>query len=665
MWPTRQLSKRWGYFWMLMVAFTGAYGQNAKVDSLKLLAKSSLQDTTKVNILNALSVEILNNEDILASQDYSNQAKALAEKLGYLRGKAYAEKNLGLAQYYQGNYMEVLDHWTKSLEIFETIQDTLGIANLVNNLGAVYYNHGSNSKAIGYYLRSLGISEKLQDTLRIATALINIAGVYGDTPKDYDIALDYYNQLTPYLDPLNDAEVTVYYLMGVGEIYFKKENFEQALKYYQQALKLTENTTDHPDNLIKLGELEFKTGHKEKAIAYLEQAYEIARENNQQLQTVQALTELGKVYQDVDFQKSLEAYQEAESIANEMGTKFELKDIYEGLSRVYANKGEFNSAFKFQAKLIAAKDSLFNVATDDKIRGLQFDFDLDKKQGEIDLLDKEAEIAQLTAKRQKYVIYGTIASLILVVLLAVGSYKRYRYVKRTNRIIEEEKNRSENLLLNILPDETALELKQYGKVSAKKFDSVTVMFTDFKGFTSYSNNLSPEVLVKTIDYYFSKFDAIVEKYDLEKIKTIGDAYMVAGGLPFPTQDHPHKMVQAAFEIAQVMEDAKQKVDDVVVPFDVRIGINTGTVVAGVVGTKKFAYDIWGDTVNVAARMESLSEPGMINISESTYLLIKDTYQCEHRGQIHVKNKGMMDMYYVHGPKNQVVGKTSENSKATI
>ncbi len=663
--PTRLLSKSWGYFWMLMFAFTAAYGQNAKVDSLKLLAQSSLQDTTKVNILNALSVEILNNEDILASQDYSNQANALAEKLGYLRGKAYAEKNLGLAQYYQGNYMEVLDHWTKSLEIFETIQDTLGIANLVNNLGAVYYNHGSNSKAIGYYLRSLRISEKLQDTLRIATALINIAGVYGDTPNDYDIALDYYNQLTPYLDPLNDAEVTVYYLMGVGEIYFKKENFEQALKYYQQALKLTENTTDHPDNLIKLGELEFKTGHKEKAIAFLEQAYEIARENNQQLQMVQALTELGKVYQDNDFPKSLEAYKEAEAIANEMGTKFELKDIYEGLSRVYANKGEFTSAFKFQAKLIAAKDSLFNVATDDKIRGLQFDFDLDKKQGEIDLLDKEAEIAQLTAKRQKYVIYGTIASLILVVLLAVGSYKRYRYVKRTNRIIEEEKNRSENLLLNILPDETALELKQFGKVAAKKFDKVTVMFTDFKGFTSYSNNLSPEVLVKTIDYYFSKFDAIIEKYDLEKIKTIGDAYMVAGGLPFPTDDHPHKMVEAAFEIAQVMEEAKMKVDDVVVPFDVRIGINTGAVVAGVVGTKKFAYDIWGDTVNVAARMESLSEPGMINISESTYLLVKDTYRCEHRGQIHVKNKGMMDMYYVHGPKDRVVSKASENSKATI
>jgi len=204
--------------------------------------------------------------------------------------------------------------------------------------------------------------------------------------------------------------------------------------------------------------------------------------------------------------------------------------------------------------------------------------------------------------------------------------------------------------LNILPEETAEELKQNGKVQAKKFDSVTVLFTDFEGFTNFAENLSPEKLVESVDFYFSKFDEIMEKYDLEKIKTVGDSYMCAGGLPFPTEDHAQKMVQAGFEIAAFVKEAKKTNDKDQTRFDIRIGINTGPVVAGVVGTKKFSYDIWGDTVNIASRMESNSEPGKINISENTYELIKDTFDCEYRGKIKAKNRGMMKMYFVNKSK---------------
>ncbi len=629
------------------------YSQTTTIDSLKNVIEIGLHDTTRVNNQNALSIAILQNEDITESLNVSRQAGELADKLRYLKGKAYAEKNIGMAYYYQGDYIQVLDHWTNSLNIFEILEDPQGISNMANNLGAVYYSQGSNSKAIDYYLRSLSIAEKIQDTLRIASALLNIGGVYGDTPKDYDKALEYFQRIPKYLPALNEPQITTSYLMGEGEIYLLLGNYKDALKYYEDALPLTLNTADDTHNLTKLGIVEFKMGEKSKAISYLEQAYQIAKENNQQLQLVQTLIELGKLYQNDNFPKALNAFNEAESLANTMGLKFELKNIYEGLSHVYANKEDFNNAFKYQTKLIANKDSLFNLETDDKIRGLQFDFDLEKKEDKIGLLEQEAEISELQVERQKYVIYGSILSLILVVVVAVGSYKRYRYMKKTNKIIETEKDRSENLLRNILPDETALELKEHGKVKAKKFESVTVMFTDFKGFTRYSESLSPEELVQAVDYFFSKFDAVMDKYGLEKIKTIGDAYMCAGGLPFPTKDHHIKIVKAGFEIAQIMEEAKQNAVGGIMNIDVRIGINTGPVVAGVVGTRKFAYDIWGDAVNVASRMESMSEPGRINVSENTYLLIRDTYQCEHRGQIHVKNKGMMDMYFVHGPKKEL------------
>ena len=203
--------------------------------------------------------------------------------------------------------------------------------------------------------------------------------------------------------------------------------------------------------------------------------------------------------------------------------------------------------------------------------------------------------------------------------------------------------------MNILPEETAAELKQHGAVKAKKYDSVTVLFTDFKGFTNYSEKLSPEALVETVSFYFSKFDEIVEKYGLEKIKTIGDAYMCAGGLHCKTEDHAKRMILAAKEIIAFVDLTKNDGSANELTFDIRIGINTGPVVAGIVGTKKFAYDIWGDTVNVASRMETMSEPGKINIGENTYNIVKDDFDCLYRGEIPVKNRSSLKMYFVNKP----------------
>ena len=204
-----------------------------------------------------------------------------------------------------------------------------------------------------------------------------------------------------------------------------------------------------------------------------------------------------------------------------------------------------------------------------------------------------------------------------------------------------------------MPEETAKELKEKGFVKAKKFDSVSVLFTDFKGFTKYSEKLTPEEIVKSMNFYFSKFDTIIEKYGLEKIKTIGDAYMCAGGLPFPTKDHTYKITLAALEIAEFVKETMEINSSEKANFDIRIGINTGPVVAGVVGTIKFAYDIWGDTVNVASRMESSGEIGKVNISEETYNFLKTykEFQFEPRGAIEAKGKGKINMYFVNKNTN--------------
>lgn len=213
--------------------------------------------------------------------------------------------------------------------------------------------------------------------------------------------------------------------------------------------------------------------------------------------------------------------------------------------------------------------------------------------------------------------------------------------------LEVEKKKSDDLLLNILPAETAEELKATGRARARSYEAATVLFTDFKDFTRISENLTPEELVSVIDFYFCAFDRIISSYKIEKIKTIGDAYMCAGGIPDPEANTPADVVKAALEILQFVKslnpDNKQLKKH---KFEIRVGIHTGPVVAGIVGTTKFAYDIWGDTVNTAARMESCGEEGKVNISGATYDIIKDEFRCTYRGKVDAKNKGDIDMYFV-------------------
>ncbi len=222
-------------------------------------------------------------------------------------------------------------------------------------------------------------------------------------------------------------------------------------------------------------------------------------------------------------------------------------------------------------------------------------------------------------------------------------------VEEQKTYLEIEKQKSDKLLLNILPQEVAEELKTKGHADAKQFDEVTVLFTDFKDFTRLSEKMTPRELVEEIHAYFKEFDKIIDKYGIEKIKTIGDSYLCAGGLPVPNRTHAVDVVNAAIEIqAYTARRIEDKAAEGKEPFAVRIGIHTGSVVAGIVGIKKFAYDIWGDTVNTASRLENSSEAGKINISSATYKLVKDKFNCQYRGKIQTKGKGGIDMYYVEG-----------------
>ncbi len=214
-------------------------------------------------------------------------------------------------------------------------------------------------------------------------------------------------------------------------------------------------------------------------------------------------------------------------------------------------------------------------------------------------------------------------------------------VKKRTEQLEKEKLKSDELLLNILPEEVANELKENGRATARRFEAVSVLFTDFVDFTVHSERMSPEQLVSEIDKCYRAFDDIISQYNIEKIKTIGDSYMAVSGLPEVDPDHALKIVQAAIDI----RDYIRKYNELGGLFKIRIGIHSGSVIAGIVGSKKFAYDIWGDTVNTAARMEQNSQTDKVNISQTTFALIEGKFKFTYRGEVEAKNKGWMRMYF--------------------
>jgi class 3 adenylate cyclase len=292
------------------------------------------------------------------------------------------------------------------------------------------------------------------------------------------------------------------------------------------------------------------------------------------------------------------------------------------------------------------------------------------------LLEQDKQIKQLLVEQSKMEVESQKAQknyLLLFVgvllLLAGVLFNLYKTKQRTAKelalkteIIIAEKKRSDELLLNILPLQTANELKANGKAIARDYEMVTVLFTDFKDFTLVSEKLSPKDLVDVIDMCYSEFDNIIEKYEIEKIKTIGDAYLCASGIAHETiptikNHNPSNVINAALEIIDYMNSMYlQRTAEGKPFFRIRIGIHSGPLVAGVVGRKKFAYDIWGDTVNTAARMEQNSEPGKVNVSSSTYNMVKDDYHFTHRGKIEAKNKGQIDMFFVE--KKEMAGKNA-------
>ncbi len=608
------------------------------------------EDTIRVNQLISLSKTYFSKAPDSAIA-YAIQAKELAESVQYLEGLAYALKNIGIAYYNQGKDVEALDNWKRSLDIFKSIKDEIGTANILNNIGAIYFYQKDLTNALEYYLQSLKLAEKTKDKLRILSVLNNIGGVYFEKQATYDKALIYFLKALPLSEELKDSETFGTIAANLGEIYYVRNNDSLALKYFNKSAKAFNNSENSPWAYNSLGKVYNRENKYDLAIFYHKKALDIGTKLNGNLDIVQSLMGLAKTYISKEqYNEALAYLKKAEKNAIEHRFSGELKNVYEEFSRVYNQLSDYKNAFVYQSKYSSIKDTLYNIETDRKLGSLQFDFDIQKKQSEVDLLTINKALQENNIKRQKFAKNAFLIGFILVLLGAINIFRNYLRKIKVNKLLDKQKEEIEGLLLNILPADVAKELQDSGNSPPRSYKKVSVLFSDFKGFTRHAEGMTPEELVEELNTCFVAFDDIVGKYGLEKIKTIGDAYMCAGGIPTEKEGHEFDMIKASLEMQQhIINHNIKRNEKGLESWDLRVGIHVGPIVAGVVGKKKYAYDIWGSTVNIASRMESNGEAGKVNISESTYHLIKDQYNCTHRGKIYAKNVGEIDMYFIESP----------------
>ncbi len=582
--------KRNAYYVLIVIffcVFQTANAQDQRVaDALRPIYEAdTLQGVEKLDLLEKLAFNETNDLDL--GLQFAEELIVLAERDNNLTFQSHGYFQKGNARRLQGNLQEAINAYFKSAEFAQKgdMPNFEGVA--YSAVADIYSISDDHQNASIYYTKAISALRKTVDSVNLASVIMN-AGDDLVNNKKYDSALVYFQESGQIFEQVDYIVGKAYNLGNIGIVYANQGRNDLAEKNINDAVEILEASEDYyaiSIYLLSMADIYVEKGEQNSALAYAQRSLD-----------------LGKKY----------------------GLKEQIGDANLKLSELHEELGNSSKSLQHYKDHIVYRDSLNNIKNVQERANIRTNFEVSQKQLEVEKLNQQ--------KRNQLIVLAFTGVLLLTL---------FWYYKT----ISKEKKKSDNLLLNILPSEIAQELKQKGEVEAVKCEDVTVLFTDFVQFSAVAEHITPEQLVKSIDYYFKRFDEITSKHGLEKIKTVGDSYMCASGLPTPNPDHAKNAIKAAQEIADMVKESLSAQDDLT-HFEIRIGLHSGPVVAGIVGIKKWQYDIWGDTVNIASRMESASEPGRVNLSETTYQEIKDEFPCEYRGELEVKHRGKLRMYFL-------------------
>lgn len=582
------------------------------------------------------------------SQANANKAKSSAIEARAIYKKGLTEKllaesgNLSMAEEQQ-NYNDCIESFKQAHALFSNIKKTGSI----EDLNSLLYG-GEALFIIGSYKESVS---PLKTVLR-----------YAQKNRDIRLILSSSDLLAKNFQQLGD-KLNYEYYRSIFDSYYEFNVAKDSLKRAQNQLKVSKDSLVRFQQKLMLSIDSLK--RTQKSLKVIEVS--LTKSKDSLMQSKKSL---------INYEASLKKAHTSLSISKDSLTQslreISMLDSANSLQRT-ALEIKQSEIIRKQTEIIEQQARISEKEQDIKKKVE----DINNKDLEIKSKEKTINLIKGDLSEEENKVRIMMGAIGIVAVLLISLLLAYQYKRKTNRKLEaqnkqilkqkhliekrqqelkNEKARTDALLLNILPAPVADELRQNKKVVPRYYKMVSIMFTDFKGFTTIAAQMSPGEIVRELDACFIAFDQIIERYEqsvkrkcIEKIKTIGDGYMCAAGVPIENESNPFDMVRVALAINEYME--KRKIEKSARNesfFEIRIGVNTGAVVAGVVGKKKFAYDIWGDAVNLASRMESSGEVGRVNISDETYQYVKDLFFFTGRGKIMAKNKGEVDMYFVDG-----------------
>jgi adenylate cyclase len=544
----------------------------------------------------------------------------LAERMGSPRWQGDAFKNKGIAWKLLGHEENALASWEQGVAVFRQAGDEQGVARVQINMGILHMERGRYPEALDHLLDALRRAEIAGNARLIATAQANLGAIHKDL-RDAPQAKVHLEEGIATFRAMGDSASQIPLLGNLSDVYEQLGDTALAQATLEECLRLATVVGNAQWVAIagsNLGVL-LERSDPRAALEQFDRVLDFFDGTGDPVGRASVRVHMARAWLRLGDRGRAEALaREGYAIAMEAGANRQSYDAAEVLYRVLRDKGDLAGALRMFERSVSLRDSVVGEEQRRELMRQQFAYAFDKKEALL-LAEQEKKdalaIAELRRERlRRNAFLGGFGSMVLLATM---------FLVQRNRI-GREKRRSEELLLNILPEQVAMELKAKGAAEARQIDLVTVLFTDFKGFTAMSEQVSPRQLVKDLHECFSAFDLICAKHGVEKIKTIGDAYMAAGGVPVPNSTHAIDVINAALEIRDfVAEGRARKIAAGLPYFEIRIGIHSGPVVAGIVGVRKFQYDIWGDTVNTASRMESSGEVGKVNISEVTYEMVKD------------------------------------------
>ncbi len=640
------------YLFILAVCgFSLSVRADDSIEALQAQLASASPPEKPPILLNLARVTQFN--DPLQSMTYAEQAQQLAEQAEDNLNAAEALVMLGRLKTQKGNFAEALLPYQHALELWTAQENQPRIAKTLLALGNVYWRMGDYDKALSKCLDALKLAEHLQDDSLIASSLHQL-GIINDLLGNYTVALEHHHRALAIRQKLNDQAGIADSLNNIGIIHYFSGQYKEALENYVESLKIRRAIHDEQGiakSLNNVGLTYKGLEQYDEALRYFESALKMRERLSDKYEVANISNNIAALYiLKKNFDQAVVYLIRGLQQAVEADSKDLIRENYELFSQLYAAQNNFEAALAYYRLSTEVKDSILNEKSQQAIADVQTKYETEKKEQEITLLKKDNEIQQLAIVKQTLLRNSLMGGLLFIFILVFVLFNRYRFEKKANQKLEEannlirqEKEKSDQLLLNILPVRVANDLKETGKTEPESFEEVTVYFSDVVGFTNLSSQLEPKFLIDELNDIFTAFDNIVEHHQCERVKTIGDAYLCVCGMPTPNPHHAHNMVRSAIEIIHYMQERNKRSE---IQWRIRIGIHSGKVVGGVVGVKKYIYDVFGDTINTASRMESNSEPMRINISQTTYDLVKDQFPIQARGALAVKGKGEMSMYFV-------------------